>query len=83
MVTNEINLVELIAGKNNYLTDTDDSATYKKVICKQSEISRFREISELEALAIEIKNKKKYENEEDEGTVTDEVGTDSLDSGVE
>lgn len=49
MIINNINLVELIAEGDNYLTDTENTDTFKKITCREEEIANYIEVSKEKA----------------------------------
>lgn len=52
MIVNNINLVELVAEGDNYLTDLDNTNTFKKITCKAEDVSKYIEISKEKAQEI-------------------------------
>lgn len=72
MITNNINLVELIASEGNMLCDLEEKNTFKKVICKQSEIENFKEITEERAKEIELEQLETEKEQEENKVETQE-----------
>lgn len=62
MIVNEYNLVKIEADGDNLLTDSENTNTFKKVVCKQEEVSKYIEVSKekaneiMQALVTEIKD---------------------------